>query len=106
MIVVAGTFDALNRNLELDATTSVDGTPAPLLNVATLSGSGGADWFLEPPNANNTITNLGNVTAHVLEMTDSIGLTVAGTVTGAVVEIADTGTLAVDRHGRRHRDRA
>jgi hypothetical protein len=96
-IAIAGTFNALGAGMELDTTGDItQSVPAPLLNVATLSGSGAA-WSLTDPN--NTIATIGNVTAAGFALTDSIGLSVTGAlISTAAVTIADTaagGTLNV-----------
>ncbi len=92
-ITVAGSFDALNRALELDTRGPVDGTAGTLINVGTLSGTGAA-WSL--PLA-NTVTNLGNISAGDFELNDGVPLTVAGAlVSAAGATITDTGLLTVD----------
>jgi filamentous hemagglutinin family protein len=92
-ITVSGTFDALGRNLELDAGGAIDGTAGALINVATLSGTGG-DWALP---GTNTIANLGNVTAGSFSLNDGIGLTVTGALSGGTsATITDTGVLTVN----------
>jgi filamentous hemagglutinin family protein len=93
-ITVGETFDVLGRNLELDATGTVDGTGGPLINVATLSGTGGAAWTL---NQGNSIANIGTIDASSFTLTDSIGLTVAGTLNGGTLAaITDTGLLSIN----------
>ena len=92
-ISVAGTFDVLGRNLELNTGGAIDVSAGALINVATLSGTGG-DWALP---GNNTITNLGNVTATSFELNDGVALTVNGALrSSGAVEIFDTGLLAID----------
>jgi hypothetical protein len=96
-ITVAGTFDAANRGLELDASGAIDGSAAPLINVATLSGSGGT-WNLIPPvSTNNTITSLGNITASGFSLNDGVPLTVGGTLASfGSVGITDVGLLTIN----------
>lgn len=94
-IVISGTggaFDLGNRSLELDATGTIDGSAGTLINVATLSGSGGA-WTLP---LNNTVANLGSITASSFDLTDGIALNVGGMVNGgSSATIADTGALTI-----------
>lgn len=88
-----GTFDLVNRSLELDATGAIDGSNGSLINVATLSGTGSA-WNLP---LNNTIANLGSINASSFNLTDLIGLNVGGMVNaGAGAVIADTGALTIN----------
>jgi filamentous hemagglutinin family protein len=87
-----GTFDLGNRNLELDATGAIDGSDGSLVNVATLSGTGGA-WTLT---STNTIANLGAITASSFALVDGIGLNVTGSVNGgSSATITDTGALTI-----------
>ena len=92
-IVVGGTFDALNMNLELDATGAINGTTGSLLNVGTLTGTGGA-WTLTNPG--NTINVLSNISASSFALNDSVRLDVNGTLSGgSSATITDTANLSV-----------
>ena len=94
-IVISGTgaaFDLANRSLELDATGTIDGSNGSLINVATLSGNGGA-WSLL---GNNSIANLGSINASSFNLNDSIDLNVGGMVNaGSSASISDTGALTI-----------
>ena len=92
-ITAIGTFDATSHALELDATGAITATAAPLVNVASLSGGGGA-WALT--NANNGIAALGNIAAADFALNDAVGVTVAGALNGgSTVTITDAGALTV-----------
>jgi filamentous hemagglutinin family protein len=93
-IAVSGTFDVKGLDLEFDSGGAIsEGGASPLINVATLSGSGGA-WFLD--DSNNTISNIGNVGASSFTLNDNVGLTVGGTLSGGTsATITDVGTLAI-----------
>ena len=92
-ITIGGTFDANNMALELDVNGAIDGSVAPLINVATLSGTSTGEWNLP---LNNSVTVLGNIAANGFGLNDTIPLTVAGAVNGgAVVTIADVGLLQI-----------
>ncbi len=93
-ITVGGTFDLLNRNLDLNATGAITQAAAsPLINVATLSGTAGL-WSL--PLTTNAIAAIGNLGASSFSLNDSVPLTVAGTLASSgFVSIIDAGTLTV-----------
>jgi filamentous hemagglutinin family protein len=92
-IVVAGTFDVLGMNLELDATGGISETGAALLNVGTLTGTGGP-WALT--DSGNTINVLGNITASSFALNDTVPLGVNGILSGgSSATITDTAALSV-----------
>ncbi len=79
-IAVAGTFDAQNLRLELDATGAVTQS-APLINVATLTGTAGSYTLT---NAGNAIGQIGGgtltATSGTLAVVDSTNLNLSGTI--------------------------
>jgi filamentous hemagglutinin family protein len=85
-----GTFDLGNRNLELDASGAIDGSNGSLVNVATLSGTAGV-WTLT---SNNTVADLGNISATSFDLNDGIGLNIVGLLNGgSSVTITGGGTI-------------
>ncbi len=96
-ITVAGIFDATGLPVELDAFGPITATVAPLVNVGTLSGSGGA-WTLTA--ANLSVAALGNIVASSFVLTDTTPLTIAGSVAaGSSASIDAAGTLTVAAGG-------
>ena len=99
-IALSGTFDMLNRSLELDATGLVTDTVGPLINVGTLTGNTGTVTLT---NVSNTITNLGNfTTGGAFALTDAGALTVMGAVAAgspAAPNAGNTATLTLSTGG-------
>ncbi len=92
-IVVGATFDAAALDVELDATGAITAAAAPLINVAALSGSGGA-WNLTA--LTNSVATLGAITASGFQLNDATPLSVAGVVSaGQAAFITATGALTV-----------
>jgi filamentous hemagglutinin family protein len=92
-IAIVGTFDSLNRNLELNSIGGITESASALVNVATLSGTGGA-WDLTNPN--NSVANIGNITAAGFAFNDSIDVNVGGVLNGGTfASITDVGTLTI-----------
>jgi filamentous hemagglutinin family protein len=98
-IVVGDTFEAAGQNVELDATGAIvgTGTAGALVDVATLSGTGGA-WNLT--DLGNGVAQLGAISAGSFQFDDGTALSVVGQVSVAGgANIISAGAITVAASG-------